>query len=315
MRHVIVFCYIFTILIGVSALTIQWLAGKGDKEKTFTVMKPFVGLLLFMNVYDFAIYYFDNIRHKGVSNLMLSIGDAIIAILVLLWLKVENSVYSDEEPDFFVKITERYVAVYMAVWLVSVVLFRDEFWIRLVIDVPLIVLLVLGSLSCISRSMKKKEPVKLVGYKVVISVFMTMNYASFFFSESGLLHTDNRNILDMTIFFWLVINAANLVLLYKRDFYNSYMTEPAVQPQPQTMSLETALENVRASYELTKREVEILSEIYAGKTNTQIAGELFISESTVKAHVYNLFRKLDVKSRVEAVCIVREEKEGKQESR
>ena len=117
----------------------------------------------------------------------------------------------------------------------------------------------------------------------------------------------------MTIFFWLVINAANLVLLYKRDFYNSYMTEPSMQPQ--TMSLETALENVRASYELTKREVEILSEIYAGKTNTQIAGELFISESTVKAHVYNLFRKLDVKSRVEAVCIVREEKEGKQESR
>ena len=123
MRHVIVFCYIFTILIGVSALTIQWLAGKGDKEKTFTVMRPFVGLLLFMNVYDFVIYYFDNIIHRGVSNLMLSIGDAIIAILVLLWLKVENSVYSDEAPDFFVKITERYVAVYMAVWLVSVVLF------------------------------------------------------------------------------------------------------------------------------------------------------------------------------------------------
>ena len=61
-----------------------------------------------------------------------------------------------------------------------------------------------------------------------------------------------------------MINAANLVLLYKRDFYNSYMTELAVQP-PQTMSLETALENVRASYELTKREVEILSEIYAEK--------------------------------------------------
>lgn len=313
MRHVIVFCYIFTILIGVSALTIQWLAGKGDKEKTFSVMRPFVGLLLFMNVYDFVIYYFDNIIHRGVSNLMLSIGDAIIAILVLLWLKVENSVYSDEAPDFFVKITERYVAVYMAVWLVSVVLFREEYWIRLIIDVPLIFLLVLGSASCIRRSLKKKEPAKLVGYKIVISVFMAMNYASFFFSESGLLHTDNRNILDMTIFFWLVINAANLVLLYKRDFYNSYMTEPAVQPQ--TMSLETALENVRASYELTRREVEILSEIYAGKTNTQIAGDLFISESTVKAHVYNLFRKLDVKSRVEVVCIVREEKEGKQENR
>ena len=35
MKHVIVFCYIFTILIGVSALTIQWLAGKGDKGKEY----------------------------------------------------------------------------------------------------------------------------------------------------------------------------------------------------------------------------------------------------------------------------------------
>lgn len=313
MRHVIVFCYIFTILIGVSALTIQWLAGKGDKEKTFAVMKPFVALLLFMNVYDFVIYYFDNIVHQGVSNLMLSIGDAIIAILVLLWLKVENSVYSEEKTDCFVRITERYVAVYMAVWLVAVVLFREEYWIRLMIDVPLIVLLVLGSISCIRRSLKKEEPAKLIAYKVITSVFMAMNYASFFISESGILHTEHRNILDVTIFFWLVINAANLVLLYKRDFYNSYMAKPDVQIQPQAMSLETALENVRANFELTKREVEILSEIYAGKTNTQIAGELFISESTVKAHVYNLFRKLGVKSRVEAVCIVREEKEGKQE--
>ena len=33
MKHVIVFLLFFTILIGVSALTIQWLAGKGDKGK------------------------------------------------------------------------------------------------------------------------------------------------------------------------------------------------------------------------------------------------------------------------------------------
>ena len=48
-----------------------------------------------------------------------------------------------------------------------------------------------------------------------------------------------------------------------------------------------------------------------GKTNTQIAEDLFISESTVKAHIYNIFRKMNVKSRVEAVCIIREEKEAR----
>ncbi|MBS6176215.1 MAG: response regulator transcription factor [Clostridiales bacterium] len=78
------------------------------------------------------------------------------------------------------------------------------------------------------------------------------------------------------------------------------------------MDINEALDLVKQKYDLTKREVEILKEIYEGKTNTQIAEELFISESTVKAHIYNTFRKMNVKNRVEAVCIVREEKEREQ---
>ena len=63
---------------------------------------------------------------------------------------------------------------------------------------------------------------------------------------------------------------------------------------------------------MTYRDVEILKEIYEGNTNTQIAEELFISDSTVKAHIYNTFRKMNVKNRVEVVCIVRDEKEREQ---
>lgn len=306
MRHVIVFSYIFTILIGVSALTIQWLAGKGDKEKTFAIMKPFIAILLVMNVYDFVIYYFDNIMNEPVSNLMLSVGDAIIAVLVLLWIKAENYIYSEERRDLFVRIAERYIIAYMTIWVAAVVFFPEYTWIRIVIDVPLIVLLVTGSIVSVKRSIKKREPGKLVGHKIVISVLMTINYATFFLNESGVMGSTTPNLLDSTVFFWLVINVANMVLLYKRDFYNSYMTEA-----PAPLELSDALEAVRMKYELTNREIEILEEIYNGKTNTLIAEELFISESTVKAHIYNLFRKLGVKSRVEAVCIVREEKEGK----
>lgn len=306
MRHVIVFSYIFTILIGVSALTIQWLAGKGDKEKTFAIMKPFIAILLLMNVYDFVIYYFDNIMNEPVSNLMLSVGDAIIAVLVLLWIKAENYIYSEERRNLFVRISERYIIAYMTIWVAAVVFFTEYTWIRIVIDVPLILLLVAGSIVSVKRSIKKREPGKLVGHKIVISVLMTINYATFFLNESGVMGSGTPNLLDSTVFFWLVINVANMLLLYKRDFYNSYMTEA-----PAPLELSDALEAVRMKYELTNREIEILEEIYNGKTNTLIAEELFISESTVKAHIYNLFRKLDVKSRVEAVCIVRAEKEGK----
>ena len=142
-------------------------------------------------------------------------------------------------------------------------------------------------------------------YKAVITVFMTINYLTYFVTESRIFEHLSANVMNITIFYWLVINIANIVLLYKRDFTKSYLHE-----EPQGMDLDTAMENVKEKFELTKREVEILREIYDGKTNTQIADELFISESTVKAHIYNLFRKMDVRSRVEAVCIVRDEKEG-----
>lgn len=305
MKHIIVFCYIFTILIGVSALTIQWLAGKGDKEKAYSVMRPFIMMLLFMNVYDFYIYYIDNIISGDSGNLMLSFGDCLIAVLVLLWLKVEVNICSKNDCDWVVKLGRIYVIAYLVVWLIAVVFFRDVRWIRLVIDIPLMILLIVGSAFCIKSGIKSRDPKRTIAYKMVITIFMGVNYITYFINESGMRGTNDETILDLTIFFWLVINAANMVLLYKRDFSYSYL-----QQQPsQTLDEEAALALVKAKYELTKRESEILKEIYEGKTNTQIADDLFISESTVKAHVYNLFRKLQVKNRIEAVCIVREVRE------
>ncbi|MBM3462370.1 MAG: response regulator transcription factor [Armatimonadetes bacterium] len=53
--------------------------------------------------------------------------------------------------------------------------------------------------------------------------------------------------------------------------------------------------------ELTQREYEILGLIADGLSNQQIAGNLFISEYTVKTHISNLFRKLAINDRVQAV--------------
>jgi len=53
---------------------------------------------------------------------------------------------------------------------------------------------------------------------------------------------------------------------------------------------------------LSKREIEVLQRIAAGKSNKEIGAELFISEGTVKTHVKSIFGKLDVVSRTEAVA-------------
>jgi DNA-binding CsgD family transcriptional regulator len=53
--------------------------------------------------------------------------------------------------------------------------------------------------------------------------------------------------------------------------------------------------------ELSKRELEILSLLSQGHSNQEIATKLFVSLSTVKTHIQNLFEKLDVKRRTQAV--------------
>jgi len=53
--------------------------------------------------------------------------------------------------------------------------------------------------------------------------------------------------------------------------------------------------------ELSKRELEILHLLAQGHSNQEIAAKLFISLSTVKTHNQNLFEKLDVKRRIQAV--------------
>ncbi|KFZ43014.1 DNA-binding response regulator [Anoxybacillus flavithermus] len=53
--------------------------------------------------------------------------------------------------------------------------------------------------------------------------------------------------------------------------------------------------------QLTSREMEVLLLIAQGKTNQEIAEELFISLKTVKVHVSNILAKLDVQDRTQAV--------------
>jgi LuxR family transcriptional regulator, maltose regulon positive regulatory protein len=57
---------------------------------------------------------------------------------------------------------------------------------------------------------------------------------------------------------------------------------------------------------LSEREMEVLALITAGKSNRQIAKDLFVALSTVKTHVNNIHRKLDVRNRTQAVSRARE---------
>ncbi len=55
-----------------------------------------------------------------------------------------------------------------------------------------------------------------------------------------------------------------------------------------------------AQLELSKRELEILDLLALGHSNQEIAAKIFVSLSTVKTHLQNIFEKLEVKRRTQA---------------
>jgi DNA-binding NarL/FixJ family response regulator len=68
-----------------------------------------------------------------------------------------------------------------------------------------------------------------------------------------------------------------------------------------------SLEGIIEAYELTSREREILRLVLQGASNKDIERKLFISSSTVRNHIYNIYQKLGVRNRLELINRINED--------
>lgn len=76
-----------------------------------------------------------------------------------------------------------------------------------------------------------------------------------------------------------------------------------LSPEAAQALVETANHPPTPGLDLTERELEVLALMVEGLNNTQIAGRLTVSSSTIKSHVSNILSKLGVASRTEAVTL------------
>ena len=78
---------------------------------------------------------------------------------------------------------------------------------------------------------------------------------------------------------------------------------PTLSSEAAQVLIETANQTPAPGFDLTEREREVLRLMIEGLNNTQIAGKLTVSPSTIKSHVSNILSKLGVASRTEAVTL------------
>ncbi|MDF1763479.1 MAG: LuxR C-terminal-related transcriptional regulator [Oleibacter sp.] len=69
---------------------------------------------------------------------------------------------------------------------------------------------------------------------------------------------------------------------------------------------ERPVDDVITINSLTMRELEIMNMVVKGATNLEISTRLSVSENTVKSHIYNVFRKIGVRTRTQAMSWAQE---------
>nr|HPL54187.1 helix-turn-helix transcriptional regulator [Bacillota bacterium] len=73
---------------------------------------------------------------------------------------------------------------------------------------------------------------------------------------------------------------------------------------------ESQIDDTTEFENLSKRESQVASRLLQGKTYRAIAGELYISENTVKYYVKNIYSKFNIQSRMELIEIMLDKGKG-----
>lgn len=308
-KEAILICYVAGLLLGVSGLTVAMLAGRRHRSDLSRACALFLAGMLVICCYDMIIYYCDYVI--GVlSNLkVLRIGNCIIAGTMFLWINMQERIVEREALKLLDELVKRYLIFYMAMWVLLTVFLKIEHfytlkWLLLATDIILIVSFMAASVGRVIYAAAARKRMDLY-YMITVTAMLLWNYISYFWGETSVYWGNSRFIrepLDLTIIFWLIINAATLIYVYRQIFYPAF--DQVVEEESSARSLKDRIDDICTMYKLTPREKELMELIYSGMSNKEIAETLFLSESTVKTHIYNIFRKLEVKNRVGVICLI-----------
>lgn len=140
-------------------------------------------------------------------------------------------------------------------------------------------------------------------FLVPIAIFCVLTSISFSFSSSGTTWIWNKMPFVPLMLVAVAMIAAKIWVMLEQQKQQAKIEQ--IQQYWQSLS-PNPTENALAK--LSSRETEVLLKIAEGKTNQQIADDLFIELSTIKTHINNIYKTLGINNRKEAINVLKEAK-------
>lgn len=136
--------------------------------------------------------------------------------------------------------------------------------------------------------------------RLVNSLGMLVGWAAGFALSPHLQAADPSELLAVFALLIVLLTATLAFTDKDRVMMLSIADDRAVQESEESLpDRETAMATFAQRVSLSPRETEVLGYSLAGRTTSFAAEKLFVAESTVRAHVHNIYRKADVHSRME----------------
>ncbi len=306
MKHIQILFLILNVLIGVGIIYYSYIQQKTYKKPLLKNLMLYIicfNVLILVNLsYKYLLSNiflddFDKIPNYVTSILFLIIFFSEFGFVFYL-IKTILNLANKKMP-----ITLNYVAgswglLFTALSITGIFLYNNNSNIDFIFTVHKlwvfsIILVVFTALTALffmrkKANQKQKEAIKrfLILFSMAFFLF-AISQIDFYYLKIGITDYDPIILLivNLTPFLWLQMSKTKLSFWANTN----------------SISLSANLSKTIDKYNISDREEEVIKLVIEGKSNKEIEEELYISFNTVKNHIYNIYKKIGVKSRTQLI--------------
>ena len=257
----------------------------------------FLAFFIAAAICNMVLYYDYEIANIHIDKIFYQFGWYYLYFLAFfMWLPILKYICNNKFATIINKLNSYLLVIFTTAWIFAATLAQEHFWDIISLWDKVYMLFIIAGIICCIAAIVQKKIVNKASALYCISFFL-LNLATFYWREDSSLIYENIYMLS-----WVGISLATMIyIIYivriERMKKKTHLSENSID-------VDDVYQKLSETYSLTKREEEILRELYMGKSNQQIANDLCISEATVKAHIHNLLGKMNVGSRVEAIVAI-----------